>query len=186
MNLSRSLDVPALLANEQVHLRPVVLEDSGALAAAYVRNAEHLSPWEPRREPSFFSVSGQEKAVQSKLQQYAAGREVPWVLVRSGMIVGTMTLTGIVRGPFLSANLGYWVDSAHAGKGLAKAAVGAVLDMAGSELGLHRVQAATLVHNAASQAVLKRSGFERIGLAPSYLKIDGKWQDHVLYQRILH
>ncbi|WP_442858654.1 hypothetical protein [Arthrobacter sp. 9V] len=47
------------------------------------------------------------------------------------------------------------------------------------------MQAATLVHNAASQTVLKRSGFERIGVAPSYLQIAGEWQDHVLFQRIL-
>jgi ribosomal-protein-alanine N-acetyltransferase len=52
-------------------------------------------------------------------------------------------------------------------------------------LELHRLQAATLPHNAASRKVLQRSGFEEIGLAPAYLKIAGSWQDHVLYQRIL-
>jgi ribosomal-protein-alanine N-acetyltransferase len=54
------------------------------------------------------------------------------------------------------------------------------------ELGLHRLQAATLPHNEASQAVLTRVGFERIGFAPSYLKIAGEWQDHVMFQLILH
>jgi ribosomal-protein-alanine N-acetyltransferase len=34
--------------------------------------------------------------------------------------------------------------------------------------------------------VLTRAGFERIGVAPSYLHIAGRWQDHVLFQRILH
>ena len=167
-------------------MRPVALEDSDGLAAAYVRNAEHLAPWEPLREQWFFSAAGQEKAIRGKLQQYAAGSEIPWILLKGAMVVGTMTLTGIVRGPFLSANLGYWVDSAHTGKGLARAAVHAALGMAANELGLHRVQAATLVHNGASQSVLRRNGFEEIGLAPSYLKIGGCWQDHVLYQRVLH
>ena len=41
------------------------------------------------------------------------------------------------------------------------------------------------VHNAVSQRVLQRSGFDRIGLAPQYLKIAGRWQDHLLFQRIL-
>jgi ribosomal-protein-alanine N-acetyltransferase len=52
-------------------------------------------------------------------------------------------------------------------------------------LGLHRLQAATLRHNAASQKILQRSDFGEIGLAPAYLKIAGSWQDHILYQRIL-
>jgi len=32
--------------------------------------------------------------------------------------------------------------------------------------------------------VLARNGFVRIGVAPSYLKIAGRWQDHVLFQRV--
>lgn len=27
--------------------------------------------------------------------------------------------------------------------------------------------------------------FSRYGMAPEYLKIDGAWQDHLMYQRIL-
>ena len=53
------------------------------------------------------------------------------------------------------------------------------------QLGLHRIQAATLLHNAASQRILNKSGFTQIGLAPLYLKIAGQWQDHLLFQRIL-
>lgn len=52
------------------------------------------------------------------------------------------------------------------------------------ELGLHRIQAGTLVDNLRSQRVLERNGFVRFGLAPRYLHIGGTWQDHVLYQVI--
>ena len=65
------------------------------------------------------------------------------------------------------------------------AAVDAVLTVARDDLHLHRVEAATLLHNAASQRILLRAGFERIGLAPRYLRIAGEWQDHALFQRIL-
>ncbi|MET4093855.1 hypothetical protein [Arthrobacter sp. UYCu712] len=65
------------------------------------------------------------------------------------------------------------------------AAVGYAVGAARTRLGLHRIQAATLQHNAASQKMLQRSGCEDIGLAPAYLKIAGSWQDHILYQRIL-
>jgi ribosomal-protein-alanine N-acetyltransferase len=51
-------------------------------------------------------------------------------------------------------------------------------------LRLHRAEAGTLVHNIGSQRVLERNGFARYGLAPKYLRIAGRWQDHVLFQRI--
>lgn len=66
------------------------------------------------------------------------------------------------------------------------AAVGWVCHVAADGLGLHRIQAGTLVANVASQKVLKRCSFTMIGLAPTYLRIDGRWQDHLLFQRILH
>jgi ribosomal-protein-alanine N-acetyltransferase len=50
------------------------------------------------------------------------------------------------------------------------------------ELRLHRIQAETLPHNVRSQRVLERNGFARIGLAPEYLSIGGRWQDHIMYQ----
>jgi ribosomal-protein-alanine N-acetyltransferase len=111
---------------------------------------------------------------------------VPLLLERAGEIVGRVNLSDIVRGAFCSAHLGYWVDARLAGRGLMTAAIAAALAHACDDLGLHRVQAATLLHNAASQRVLERTGFERFGMAPRYLQIAGRWQDHVLFQRILH
>jgi ribosomal-protein-alanine N-acetyltransferase len=46
------------------------------------------------------------------------------------------------------------------------------------------VEASTLRQNVRSQRVLERNGFVRFGLAPQYLKIAGRWQDHVLWQRV--
>ena len=43
-----------------------------------------------------------------------------------------------------------------------------------------------MVHNVASQRVLERAGFEAYGMAPKFLFIADAWQDHRLYQRILH
>ena len=51
------------------------------------------------------------------------------------------------------------------------------------ELGLHRLQAATLVDNQPSRRVLEKNGFESIGLARRYLEIAGEWRDHLLFQR---
>jgi [ribosomal protein S5]-alanine N-acetyltransferase len=167
-----------------VAIRPVREGDGGALARAYVRNREHLAPWEPLRAESWFAEAGQEENVARRLAEREAGTALAWVLLDGDSVVGTMTVSGVVRGPFLSGNLGYWVDGAVTGRGIATAAVEHVLAACAGE-GLHRVQAGTLVHNAASQTVLRRNGFDRIGLARRYLRIAGRWQDHVLYERLL-
>lgn len=169
-----------------VRIRVLRASDAELMCAAYLRNREHLAPWEPLRAEEFFTVDGQMVSVQSKLALFIAGSDVPWVLTDGEAIVGLMTLSGIVRGPFLSAHLGYWVDRDYNGRGIGSAAVAFAIDAAREELGLHRLQAATLLHNAASQTILKRSGFTEIGVAPAYLNIAGGWKDHLLFQRILY
>jgi ribosomal-protein-alanine N-acetyltransferase len=94
-----------------------------------------------------------------------------------------VTISNLLYGPFRSANLGFWVAQRLNGKGLATRAVGEAVEIAFGELGLHRLEAGTLVNNVASQRVLEKNRFERIGLAPRYLQIAGEWRDHLLYQR---
>lgn len=160
-------------------------DDAEELAALLVENREHLAPWEPLREDSFFTVAEQAAVLEAALVAHAAGLLLPLaVLDADGRLAGRITLNGIVRGAFQSASLGYWVAQDRTGSGLGTAAVGEILDLAFGDLGLHRVQADVLLHNVASQRVLAKHGFRQFGIAPTYLKIAGRWQDCVLYQRL--
>jgi ribosomal-protein-alanine N-acetyltransferase len=161
-------------------------DDAAALAAAYARNRAHLAPWDPARPEEFYTEAGQRERTRERLALRALGTALPLVLVDGEEIAGAIDLSDIVRGPFQSSMVGYWLDRAHTGRGLASAALAAVIEAARDDFGLHRIQAATLLANHASQSVLARAGFERIGVAPAYLQIAGRWQDHVLFQRILH
>jgi ribosomal-protein-alanine N-acetyltransferase len=165
-----------------VHIRPVEVDDAANLASAYVANRRFLAPWEPIREEIFFTTAGQRSRIATVRSDPGAYGCV--ILDDDGALVGTITLSGIVYGPACTANLGYWVAQDANGRGLATRAAGLMLDVAFGELDLHRVQAGTLLHNTGSQRVLERNGFERIGVAHSYLLIAGQWQDHVLFQRI--
>lgn len=166
-------------------IRPLTTEDAPALAEAYARNRDHLAPWEPRRSPEFYTTAWQLEDATARLDGAAAGQQDPWVIWSGEEVVGRTHLTNIARGVFQSASLGYWVDHRHNRRGIATAAAQSALQRA-RELGLHRVEAGTLPHNQASQTVLRRCGFERIGTAEDYLFIAGSWQDHVLFQKILH
>ncbi|MDQ0031660.1 GNAT family N-acetyltransferase [Arthrobacter bambusae] len=172
--------------SESVSMRVLRVGDAAALATAYVRNRAYLSPWEPMRPEEYFTEKWQAADIANRLVAHQAGEAYPLGLFDGDRLVGRFNLAGIVRGPFQSAGLGYWVDSDYAGRGLASAAVHAIVEMARGELGLHRIEASTLLHNGASQRVLLKAGFQQIGTAPRYLHIAGKWQDHNLYQVILH
>nr|WP_240895438.1 GNAT family protein [Kineococcus siccus] len=157
--------------------------DAADLARVLTENWEFLAPYEPAREPSYFTAEHQAGLVAHLLAEHAAGRCVPCAILRDGELVGRITISDVVRGAFQSGNLGYFVAEAVNGRGVATEAVAQVVERAFTDLGLHRLQAGTLLSNSASQAVLQRNGFERIGVARRYLLIAGRWQDHVLYQR---
>jgi len=162
--------------------RLISVDDAPELARLLLKNREFMAPWSPLRDETYYTDSGQSAVIRDLLAQHAQGSALPHVVLDTDRIVGAITLSGIVRGPFQSANLGYWIDAAHNSRGLATAATAETTRVAFDELGLHRIQAGTLLHNAASQKVLQRNGFERFGLAPNYLKIAGRWQDHVPFQ----
>jgi [ribosomal protein S5]-alanine N-acetyltransferase len=165
--------------------RLITPDDAPVLADVLRANRDFLAPWEPVRGDDYFTEAGQRAAIQDALAQYEQGRNLPFVIVEEPAgVVGRITLNGIVRGPFLSCSVGYWVSQAVGGRGLATAALRETIGVAFGELGLHRIQAETLLDNVASQRVLDRNGFVRIGMAPRYLKIAGRWQDCILYQVI--
>lgn len=170
-----------------VLLRAAALDDAAGLARSLQRSRDHLRPWDPVRDEAFFTTDGQRARLRALLADQQAGRAMPWVLVHDmDGVIGAATLTGIALGPFRSATLGYWIDAGHVRRGLATAAVREVCAAADTGLGLHRLQAGTLVDNVGSQRVLAACGFERIGTARNYLHIAGAWRDHHLFQRILN
>jgi len=162
-------------------IRPVRPEDAEDLAALYRANRDFLAPFEPVRPPEFFTADGQLK----RLERQLADDTHPFAILDGEAIAGTINLFNIVREALQSGTIGYWIDHARNGRGLASGAVGEILAYAFDRLGLHRVEAATLVDNIASQRVLEKNGFEKIGLARRFLRIDEEWRDFLLFQRLV-
>ena len=161
------------------------MADAAAVVAAYALNREHLAPWEPVRTPEFYTEGWWRQEIARYEAGYEAGSMLPLAVFDGDEVVGRFTLSAIEHGVFQNARLGYWVDHRLEGSGVATGAVAVIVAHARDDLGLHRVEASTLLHNVASQRVLERNGFERTGMAPRYLRIAGWWQDHYLFQRIL-
>lgn len=165
-------------------IRPVALGDAEALAALHRRNRTFLQPWEPLREESWYTSTGQHAELVRVLAEQEAGRAAAFLVVDDEVPAGQVTLAPVVMGASQSAELRFWVALDHNGRGLARAAVREVGRYAFDVLGLHRLQTATLPHAIAAQHVLLADGYSRIGRAPGYLRINGRWQDHVIFQRL--
>jgi ribosomal-protein-alanine N-acetyltransferase len=161
-------------------IRPLQPGDAAELAALYAANREFLGPFDPERPANFFTAEGQRE----RLEQQVAGGGYGFAVLDGDAIAGTISIFHIIRESLQSGTVGYWIDQARNGRGLASAAVEDVVAYAFGELELHRLEAGTLLDNVASQRVLEKAGFERIGIARRFLHINGDWRDFVLFQRV--
>ena len=96
-------------------------------------------------------------------------------------LLGSITIENIRKGPSNAATLGYWLGKQHTGKGFMREAVSAVIDFSFTRLDISRLEAATLSENKSSRRLLEKVGFKYEGVGQSYLQINGRWRNHVLY-----
>jgi [ribosomal protein S5]-alanine N-acetyltransferase len=106
------------------------------------------------------------------------------ILDDDGALAGMVSLTGIDLGALRSAMISYFVDEARSGRGLATRAVGELTARGFEKLGLHRIEAGTAVTNLASQRVLEKNRYTKVGLLRKHLLLGGVWTDHYLWERI--
>ena len=176
------------IQTDLVLLRPVRPEDQSEFVRVNEISREHFRPWMPTLPPgkSFDEVFEEGLVRAEKAER--EGTEVRLVAVLpDGRIAGFFALTQIFRGAFENAYAGWRVSSDQLGRGIATSGVIALLDLAFSPepegLGLHRVQVNIIPSNRASVRVAEKAGFRLEGEAKDYLKIDGRWQDHLMFAK---
>jgi ribosomal-protein-alanine N-acetyltransferase len=120
------------------------------------------------------------RAYAAYLRQAAQPSSACRIIRRSadGALLGTINLTGIIRGSFQSGYLGYYIGAPYARQGYMTEALDLMLRLAFRQLRLHRVEANIQPDNRASLRLVKRAGFRQEGFSPRYLKIGGRWRDH--------
>ena len=183
--VSFSEPMPAV-AGAGVSLRVPQNADYPEWAALREASRAFLTPWEPTW-PTDDLTRG---AFRRRLKRYADDQRsdlaYAFLIFRDGdnALVGGLTLANIRRGVAQAGSIGYWVGAPFARKGYMTAAVRALIPFCFRTLRLHRVEAACIPGNAASVALLGKTGFTREGYARGYLCINGVWQDHLLYARL--
>ncbi|RKF16373.1 N-acetyltransferase [Roseovarius spongiae] len=171
------------IETERLTLRPPVLGDFRIWSTLRRGSADFLIPWEPIWSADHLARKGFSNRVYWAQRALRDGTALPLFLVRreDKEMVGAITLDNIRRGPAQAGTLGYWVGESFARQGYMREAIEAVTHHAFERMDLSRIEAACLPENAASRALLEKSGFKYEGVAQSYLQINGRWRTHVLY-----
>lgn len=181
----RATPSPSELRREssRLILRPPTSADADAFLEFVRRNREYLAPWEPVREESFYTREGISELFDRQVRANRSGDALHLLLFEkaTGSLVGTISANNIVYGAFRSCQLGYRLGESAVGKGFMREALGEVIDLLFGAYGLHRIEANVMPHNDRSRATLRRIGFTEEGLSRRYLKIAGRWEDHIHY-----
>lgn len=173
---------PVTLRTGEVTVRPLHYADRTAWLSARQRNAAWLKPWDATMPPGSLARPTSFRALVWRLNRQARqGTTFPFAVLVNGRFAGQVTVSNIVRGSAQFASVGYWLDSAYAGRGVMPRAVALVIDHCFTTAGLHRVEMAIRPENSNSLRVAEKLGLREIGYAPKYLHIDGDWRDHRLF-----
>ncbi|MHC1549816.1 GNAT family N-acetyltransferase [Phyllobacterium sp. K27] len=174
------------LQGERLYLRPPQLSDYKAWATLRAQSRDFLVPWEPLWALDDLERSAFRHRIRHYDEEAAAGTAYPLFLFRNtdSRLIGGITLGNIRRGVGQNAMIGYWVGQPFAGQGYMYEALQLIIPYAFTKLRLHRLEAACIPSNERSIRLLEKAGFQREGLLRSYLKINGMWQNHLLFSLI--
>ena len=174
------------LETERLSLRLPRHADFRSWVALRAQSEKFLKPWEPTWATDHLTRKSFTGRVYWAQRSLAQGTAVPlFIFLReTETLLGAITLDNVRRGPAQSATLGYWIGEVHARQGFMRESIEAMTHYAFRAMDLSRLEAACLPENAASRGVLEKTGFKYEGVAQSYLQIDGRWRNHVLYANL--
>lgn len=172
------------LNSRRLVLRNLTPEHTQEMLDYYIKNENHLKQFEPTRDSSFYTYEGQKEILTESFRQFIDGTSIDLGIFKDEKLIGKIKLSNIVYGILRSAFVGYSIDKDHQGKGYMKEVLRKVCNYAFEEMGLHRLEASTLLENERSQSVLKACDFEELGVSRKYLYISGEWRDHKIFYKI--
>jgi ribosomal-protein-alanine N-acetyltransferase len=174
------------LASTRVELVLPPPADAARVAAFQRANRAFLAAQEPPRPDAYYTEAhwahrlAELAAAAAADQQYGYFVQLRASVDATAPLVGWLSFSNVVRGAFHACYLGYHLSAGAEGHGYMTEALRVAIDHMFGAKNLHRIMANYVPTNTRSERVLRRIGFEREGLAKSYLYLGGAWRDHVL------
>lgn len=161
-------------------VRPARASDALAILEAVVESRPELERWMSWCHPSYSEVDAREWAG-SREAAFAAGEAYEFVILDpAGKLLGVCGVNAVNAAERV-ANLGYWVRSSAAGRGVATAAASQVVRFAFCETSLSRLEIRCAWENLRSRRVAEKLGATRVGVLPGFFANQGRVHDAVLF-----
>ncbi|EGU40957.1 GNAT family N-acetyltransferase [Vibrio splendidus] len=175
-----------MLETARTQIEAMGKQHAAVLLQYHLENRCHLAPWSPMRDEQFYTLEYWEDFCHASEALFESGKEIKFVAIdkETREVVGVCSYTAIARGVFQACFLGYHMAQKYEGKGFMTEILEVTLRYMFDVVGLNRIMATYMPRNKASEKVLFKLGFEKEGYARKYLKIAGKWEDHILTSRI--
>jgi ribosomal-protein-serine acetyltransferase len=156
-------------------------DDASALHEAARESIAEVSVWLPWCHENY-SIEESRQFVSSRARAAQGDEWYSFAIFapEGGRFLGGVGLNFFNRVHQL-ANLGYWVRTSAAGRGVATKAARLVACFGFEQLGLHRIEIVAAVENVASQRVAEKVGAVREGVLRKRLLIRGESQDAVMF-----
>lgn len=175
-------DLPSLITKNAL-LRLPTLDDIPEILRYFKENDAHLSPYDPKRPPNFYTEEFWKERIPKHREAFLADQGLRLYIfdkASGSEVMGSLEFSQICRGPFQACYLGYGIAKKYEGKGIMFESLSLAIEYAFKELNIHRIMANHVPENVRSAQLLQRLGFQREGIAKEYLQINGAWRDHVL------
>ena len=161
-----------------------VLDESSAdkVLNYFLRNKNFLERWEAVRDKDYYTLGFQRNTLISEMKKIKEGMMYKLWIYKKGddkKLIGSISFNNIIRGCFHSCHLGYRLDKDEINNGYMTEGLKESINFVFTELKLHRIEANIMPRNKKSLRVVEKLGFYNEGLAKKYLKINGKWEDHI-------
>ncbi len=165
---------------QRLILRSLEIDEANLYLDYLVRNKDFLTQWEPKRNEEFYTLKNAENILQQKLFENETKKGVHLFLFLKDekTLIGSISISNILWGAFLSCFLGYKLDKDYINKGYMTEGIEEVISICFNDYKLHRIEANIIPRNAASIRVVEKLGFEYEGTSKKYLEINGVWEDH--------
>tara|TARA_B100000378_G_scaffold276160_1_gene273526 strand:+ start:674 stop:1258 length:585 start_codon:yes stop_codon:yes gene_type:complete len=175
-----------LILSERLILRLPLLTDYKSWVILRRKSEDFLNKWEPEKDSNYYSKTNFNQRVKWAKKNFNSKKVIHlFIFLRSNNhLVGGITLDNIRYGPFQSATLGYWLGEEFSKKGIMTESLVSLIRYANKDLGISRIEAATLPTNLASRRLLEKCNFKYEGVGQYFLQIKGKWEHHILYANI--
>jgi ribosomal-protein-alanine N-acetyltransferase len=172
---------------DRLLLKTLSKEDASMVLSFYKDNMSLFEPWEPKRNPNFYTLPYHKSILTAESNLMSEGRLYRyWVFLKNNPneIIGSICFQNLLYEPYRSCCIGYKFDHRYQHQGFASESIRKSIEIMFKEHQIHRMEAFIMDNNLPSLHLIEKLSFHFEGLCCSYARINGIWTDHRRYALI--